>query len=92
MLTVTGARADLYSQSQAASILGLERKNVRVAVLALRLTYKVDPMRVIASGHSQYDPVQNNSSPEGRALNRRTDIFLSPKLDELYRLLQTPDM
>lgn len=53
--------------------------------------YKVDPMRVIASGHSQYDPVQSNSTPEGRALNRRTDIILSPKLDQLYQLLQTPD-
>ena len=54
--------------------------------------YKVDPQRVIASGHSQYDPVQPNSTPDGRALNRRTDIILSPRLDELYRLLQTPYM
>ena len=61
-------------------------------VRILETDYKVDPMRIIASGHSQYDPVQNNSTPEGRALNRRTDIILSPKLDELYKLLQTPDM
>src|ERR1700722_18382128 len=61
-------------------------------VRILTTDYKVDPMRVIASGHSQYDPVQPNSRSEGRALNRRTDIILSPKLDELYRLLQTPDM
>jgi len=61
-------------------------------VRILTFDYKVDPMRVIASGHSQYDPVQTNSNPEGRALNRRTDIILSPKLDELYKLLQTPDM
>jgi len=60
-------------------------------VRILTTDYKVDPMRVIASGHSQYDPVQPNSSPEGRALNRRTDIILSPKLDQLYQLLQTPD-
>lgn len=61
-------------------------------VRILTIDYKVDSKRVIASGHSQYDPVQTNSTPEGRALNRRTDIILSPKLDELYRLLQTPDM
>ena len=60
-------------------------------VRILTSDYQVDPTRVIASGHSQYDPVQTNSTPEGRALNRRTDIILSPKLDELYRLLQTPD-
>lgn len=54
--------------------------------------YKVDPTRVIASGHSQYDPVQSNSTTEGRALNRRTEIILSPKLDELFKLLETdPD-
>ncbi len=60
-------------------------------VRILTTDYRVDPVRVIASGHSQFDPVQPNSTSEGRALNRRTDIILSPKLDELYRLLQTPD-
>jgi chemotaxis protein MotB len=60
-------------------------------VRILTIDYRVDPMRVIASGHSQYDPVQTNSTPEGRQLNRRTDIILSPKLDQLFQLLQTPD-
>ena len=49
--------------------------------------YKVDPTRVISSGHSYYEPVATNSTPEGRAKNRRTDIILSPKLDEMYKLL-----
>jgi chemotaxis protein MotB len=57
-------------------------------VRILTIDYKVNPERVIASGHSQYEPVQSNSSAEGRALNRRTDIILSPKLDELFKLLQ----
>ncbi|MES1249729.1 MAG: flagellar motor protein MotB, partial [Chitinophaga rupis] len=58
-------------------------------VRILTVDYKVDPTRVIASGHSQYDPVQPNSTSEGRALNRRTEIILSPKLDELFKLLET---
>jgi len=58
-------------------------------VRILTIDYKVSPERVIASGHSQYEPVQTNSTAEGRALNRRTDIILSPKLDELFKLLQT---
>jgi chemotaxis protein MotB len=58
-------------------------------VRILTIDYKVTPERVIASGHSQFEPVQSNSSAEGRAQNRRTDIILSPKLDELYKLLQT---
>ena len=58
-------------------------------VRILTVDYKVDPIRVIASGHSQYDPVQTNGTSEGRALNRRTEIILSPKLDELFKLLET---
>ena len=50
--------------------------------------YKVDPKRVIASGHAWFDPVDTNSTPEGRARNRRTEIILSPNLDEIYKLLE----
>ncbi|MEO8712243.1 MAG: OmpA family protein [Parafilimonas sp.] len=50
--------------------------------------YKVDPTRVIASGHSWYDPVDTNSTAEGRARNRRTEIILSPNLDQIYKLLE----
>ncbi|HEY4154915.1 MAG TPA: OmpA family protein [Puia sp.] len=57
-------------------------------VRILTQDYSVDPVRVISSGHSLYDPVQTNSTPEGRALNRRTEIILSPRLDELYKLLE----
>ncbi|GAA4338921.1 OmpA/MotB family protein [Flaviaesturariibacter amylovorans] len=53
-------------------------------------TYKMDPLRVTASGRSQYEPVDTNTTAEGRARNRRTEIILAPKLDELMRLLETP--
>lgn len=59
-------------------------------VRILTIDYKVGPERVVASGHSQYEPIQTNSTAEGRAQNRRTDIILSPKLDELFKLLQSP--
>jgi len=51
--------------------------------------YKVDPVRVVASGHSYYDPIGSNATADGRAKNRRTEIILSPKLDEMYKLLET---
>lgn len=57
-------------------------------VRILTNTYQVDPARVIASGHSYFDPKDTNATQEGRALNRRTEIILSPNLDELYRLMQ----
>ena len=65
--------------------LSTARANAIVRILVNN--YKVDPLRVIASGHSFYDPLDTNSSPEGRAKNRRTEIILSPKLDEMYKLL-----
>ena len=58
-------------------------------VRILTTDYQVDPVRVVASGHSSYDPVQSNTTPDGRALNRRTEIILSPKLDELFKLLES---
>jgi chemotaxis protein MotB len=66
--------------------LSTARANAIVRILVDN--YKVDPVRVESSGHSFYDPVDSNSTPEGRAKNRRTEIILSPKLDEMYKLLE----
>lgn len=65
--------------------LSTARANAIVRILTNN--YKVDPSRVIASGHSYYEPIESNETPEGRAKNRRTEIILSPKLDEMYHLL-----
>jgi chemotaxis protein MotB len=58
-------------------------------VRILTKDYKIEPLRVVASGHSQYDPVESNASADGRGRNRRTEIILTPKLDELYKLIET---
>jgi chemotaxis protein MotB len=50
--------------------------------------YTVDPKRLTASGKGDNFPVASNDTAEGRAKNRRTEIVLSPKLDELFDLLQ----
>jgi chemotaxis protein MotB len=50
---------------------------------------KVDPKRVTASGKGEYLPVASNSTPEGRAKNRRTEIVLTPKLEELFKLMSS---
>jgi chemotaxis protein MotB len=49
--------------------------------------YKVTPAKLVASGRSSYDPIASNSTPEGRGQNRRTEIILEPKLDELMKLM-----
>lgn len=50
--------------------------------------YSVDPERITASGRSQYEPIADNATPEGRARNRRTEIILAPKLDKLMQLIE----
>lgn len=57
-------------------------------VRLLTNTYAVDPTRVTASGRSYFEPVDSNSTPEGRQRNRRTEIILAPKLDQILQLLQ----
>ncbi len=53
--------------------------------------YKVDPTRIVASGRSQYEPLDVNYTAQGRARNRRTEIILEPNLDELMKLLGNTD-
>ena len=67
--------------------LSTARANAIVRILVN--DYLVNPKSIEASGHSKYDPVDDNSTPDGRAKNRRTEIILSPKLDEMYKLLES---
>jgi chemotaxis protein MotB len=50
--------------------------------------YKIAPTRMTASGKGEFFPKANNETAEGRAINRRTEIILSPKLDEIMQLLK----
>ena len=49
--------------------------------------YGFDPNRITASGKGQFHPIKTNDTVEGRAANRRTEIILSPDLNEIYKLL-----
>lgn len=48
----------------------------------------IDPKRIIASGRSEFLPTDEADTQEARAKNRRTEIILSPKLDELFNLVK----
>lgn len=50
--------------------------------------YKVDPKRIRASGRGEFFPKDDNATAEGKAKNRRTEIVLTPKLDEVMKLLK----
>lgn len=58
-------------------------------VRILTAEYKITPTRLTASGKGEFSPRATNSTAEGRASNRRTEIILSPKLDEIMQLLKT---
>lgn len=47
----------------------------------------IDPSRIISAGRGEYLPIENAKTPEARAKNRRTEIILTPKIDELMRLM-----
>jgi chemotaxis protein MotB len=49
----------------------------------------VDPKRLIAAGRGEYFPLDDSKTKEARAKNRRTEIILTPKLDELFKVLET---
>ncbi len=49
----------------------------------------VDPTRVTPSGRSLYVPLDATKTREARQKNRRTEIILTPKLDELFQILET---
>ncbi len=50
--------------------------------------FKIAPVRLTASGRGEFMPRATNATPEGRASNRRTEIILSPKLDEIMEILK----
>ena len=61
-------------------------------VQALQNDYGVDPKRLTAGGRGEYNPVQPNTTEVGKQRNRRTQIIITPKLDEFMDLIgQAPD-
>lgn len=49
---------------------------------------KIENSRITATGKGEYQPIEAGTTPEVRSRNRRIEIVLSPKLDELYNLIK----
>ena len=56
-------------------------------VQALQTKYGVDPKRLTAGGRGEYNPLQPNDTDLGKQRNRRTQIIITPKLDEFMELI-----
>lgn len=61
-------------------------------VQALQNDYGVDPKRLTAAGRGEYNPIADNTTAVGRQRNRRTQIIITPKLDQFMDLIdQAPE-
>lgn len=56
-------------------------------VQALQNQYGVDPKRLSAAGRGEYNPVASNATAVGKQRNRRTQIIITPKLDQFMDLI-----
>ena len=57
-------------------------------VQALQNNYGVDPKRLTAGGRGEYNPVASNDTVDGKNKNRRTEIIITPKLDQFMNLIE----
>lgn len=61
-------------------------------VQVLQTKFGVNPSRLSAAGRGEYNPIADNSTDTGRQRNRRTEIIITPKLDQFLDLIdQAPE-
>ena len=65
-----------------------ELSTMRATAVVRKLVedFYVDPSRLSAAGRAEFDPRGDNDTAEGRARNRRTEIVITPNLDEFFQL------
>jgi chemotaxis protein MotB len=69
----------------------LSTKRATAIVHLLKEKPGIDPQNLTAAGRGEFAPVASNETAEGRAKNRRIEVILTPKLDEISRLLEEPE-
>jgi chemotaxis protein MotB len=65
----------------------LSTKRATAIVNILRENSSINPENLTAAGRGEYAPVASNDTSEGKAKNRRIEVILTPKLDEITKLL-----
>ena len=66
----------------------LSVKRATSVVRILQNQYGLDPSHIAAAGRSEYKPVSDNTTTEGKAANRRTRIVILPQLDQFFKLME----
>ncbi len=70
----------------------LSVKRATSVVRVLTNDYGVYPERLTAAGRSEFIPKEDNTTVVGRSKNRRTEIVITPKLDQFFALLESPEL
>lgn len=68
----------------------LSTKRATAVVRVMQWRYGVAPARLTAAGRSEYVPKATNNTAAGRQINRRTEIILTPKMEQYFRLMEAP--
>lgn len=66
----------------------LSTKRATAIVTILRENASINAENLTAAGRGEFAPIATNDTPEGKAKNRRIEVILTPKLDELSKLLK----
>ncbi len=66
----------------------LSVKRATSVVRILQNKYNLDPAKMTAAGRSEFSPITDNTTTDGRASNRRTRIIILPQLDQFFKLLE----
>lgn len=73
--------------SQVSGNWDLSTKRATAIVEILKQNKDINPENLTAAGRGEFAPIASNDTPEGRAKNRRIEVILTPKLDEVTKLL-----
>ena len=65
----------------------LSTKRATAIVNILRENANINPENLTAAGRGEFAPIASNDTAEGKAKNRRIEVILTPKLDEISKLL-----
>jgi len=68
----------------------LSVKRATSVIRVLQEKYGLNPAKMTAAGRSEYQPLSDNETAEGKAANRRTRIVILPQLDQFFKLLERP--
>jgi chemotaxis protein MotB len=65
----------------------LSTKRASAIVQIFSQNENINPKNLTAAGKGEFDPIADNKTEEGRAINRRIEIIISPKLDEISNII-----